>query len=284
MYKRQGIIRPPRNKYKLETLPTKFSIEGFGEIEREELNFVNLRGYTIAGSYYKAPNPAPGNPCVVYMHGNASNQLEGRFCVSLFLPIGINVYCFDFAGCGCSQGDFVTLGHYEAQDAILAVETIQERYDCQKIAFWGRAMGAVTAFIVASTRKDIKAIIADTPFASLHELCMRIAKQKKIPDSMYDSLWPKIRQKVLEDTEFDIESLNIIDLAGFCITPTFFIHGNEDDFIPTSNSQILFDSLPTDHKEIHIVPGSTNDDRPPKIITDATIFIAHWLGVEVEFA
>lgn len=280
---KKGIIRPSREKYKLKNMPHKFTIDGFGEITREDVSFQNLRGQAIVGSYYAAPSPIKGNPCVVYMHGNASNQLEGRFCVSLFLPIGISVFCFDFSGCGCSGGDYVTLGHYESQDAILAVQAIQDLYGCEKIAFWGRAMGAVTAFIIASTRKDIKAIVADTPFSSLAELCMRIAHEKKVPDGMYDKLWPKIREEILSETGFDVETLNIIDLASYCTTPTFFIHGSDDEFIPPSNSQILYDSLPTKEKEIHIVPGSTNDDRPQQLIKDATVFLAHWLGIDVEF-
>ena len=60
--------------------------------------------------------PSEQMPTVIYMHGNAGNLLEGLNYADYLLPRGINLFAFDFSGCGNSQGEFVTLGWKEKQD------------------------------------------------------------------------------------------------------------------------------------------------------------------------
>ena len=50
------------------------------------------------------------------MHGNAGNKLEGLGHFETLLPLGINLFSFDFSGCGCSEGEYVTLGWKEKDD------------------------------------------------------------------------------------------------------------------------------------------------------------------------
>jgi hypothetical protein len=55
-------------------------------------------------------------PCVIYLHGNASSRLEGRALVDLLVPYDIAYCILDFAGCGLSGGDFISLGYFEKED------------------------------------------------------------------------------------------------------------------------------------------------------------------------
>ena len=49
-------------------------------------------------------------PVVIYLHGNSSSRMEGlRIGTELFRK-NINLFIFDFSGCGLSEGDFVSLG------------------------------------------------------------------------------------------------------------------------------------------------------------------------------
>ena len=43
-------------------------------------------------------------PCVVYCHGNAGNKLEGLVAADVLLPAGMDLFTFDFSGCGNSEG------------------------------------------------------------------------------------------------------------------------------------------------------------------------------------
>jgi cephalosporin-C deacetylase-like acetyl esterase len=55
-------------------------------------------------------------PCVVYMHGNAGNKYEGQSHMNDLIPMGLDLFTFDFSGCGNSEGKWVTLGYKEKDD------------------------------------------------------------------------------------------------------------------------------------------------------------------------
>jgi len=49
-------------------------------------------------------------PCVIYLHGNSSSRTEGLVAVPLILPMNATLVVFDFAGCGISDGEYISLG------------------------------------------------------------------------------------------------------------------------------------------------------------------------------
>ena len=55
-------------------------------------------------------------PCVIYMHGNAGNKMEGLSYWKELVAENINLCVFDFSGCGNSQGEYITLGVKEKED------------------------------------------------------------------------------------------------------------------------------------------------------------------------
>ncbi len=50
-------------------------------------------------------------PVVIYLHGNSSSRLEGLRIAPELLKRNINLFIFDFAGSGRSEGDYVSLGN-----------------------------------------------------------------------------------------------------------------------------------------------------------------------------
>lgn len=279
----KAIIRPPRMTYKLNALPQYNEIPGFGKVLRIGFAVNTKRDLRIYASFYEAPKPAKGNPVVFYLHGNASNQLEGRFCVSLFVPVGVHVCCFDFIGCGASEGDYITLGHYEVDDTKSVIDQVCQTFKCTKYALWGRSMGAATALLYASRYKGVSAVVSDSSFASLNDLLKQIAKSRNIPKSLYRSVMPHIHLQIKEKTNFDIYSLDILDETKNISCPVMFVHGKDDNFIDPKNSQILYSLCGSNEKKLRIVEGEHNTDRSEKNIIEATVFICHWFGIEVEF-
>jgi len=60
--------------------------------------------------------------CVIYLHGNSGNKISGKTLIQYLLPEGIPLLTFDFAGSGCSDGKYVTLGFNESNDLIEIIE------------------------------------------------------------------------------------------------------------------------------------------------------------------
>jgi len=59
---------------------------------------------------------------VIYLHGNSSGRPEALPIVDLMIPLGLSVVTFDFAGCGMSEGEYISLGWYERDDLELVIE------------------------------------------------------------------------------------------------------------------------------------------------------------------
>eukprot|EP00961_Rhodomonas_salina_P295826 3935816-Rhodomonas_salina.1 len=99
---------------------------------REDVQLENSRGHTLQCSHYHRDNDEEtGNqqepsPCVVYLHGNCGSRVDADEVVEGLLDRGLAVFSLDFAGCGLSDGDFVSLGFHEQNDLIAALKYLHQ--------------------------------------------------------------------------------------------------------------------------------------------------------------
>lgn len=110
------------------------------------------------------------------MHGNSSSRLEALEAVPYLLPSNITLFCFDFAGCGLSEGEYISLGWYERDDLAMIVEYLRKERKVSTIGLWGRSMGAVTALLHGDRDPSIAGMILDSPFANMKTLVTELAK------------------------------------------------------------------------------------------------------------
>jgi alpha-beta hydrolase superfamily lysophospholipase len=96
---------------------------------------------------------------------------------------GFHFCSFDFAGCGNSGGEYVSLGWNERWDVLRLLENLKLRYQLSKYFIWGRSMGAVTAIkfynlLLQEQRNDrfrdvvILGLILDSAFISLRQMAI----------------------------------------------------------------------------------------------------------------
>ena len=145
--------------------------------------------YDNYGSVYHMQNHDLNEPssCVIYLHGNASSQLEGRFLVPNLCPRSVLVCCFDFAGCGRSGGDCWTLGYREREDVELIMNELHTSFNVNRFFLWGRSMGAGTAVMVRSPW--LKGIIVDSGYSNVPEL-LKFIGGSKVPGCLLPGgLW-----------------------------------------------------------------------------------------------
>ena len=64
-------------------------------------------------------------PVVVYLHGNSSSRVEGLKGLPELLKRGINLFVFDFAGCGQSEGEYISLGWNEKEDVGVIIDFVE---------------------------------------------------------------------------------------------------------------------------------------------------------------
>lgn len=168
----KAIIRPPRAEYTLSDLgPAEFQYGGVGFV-RQDVSIPNRRGLVLCGSLWRRIDMQPGTsfPCVVYLHGNASCRVEATTVASQVLALGASLFAFDFAGCGLSEGAYISLGFYERDDVQTMIEWLREYAGVGAIGLWGRSMGASSAVMQAARDPSIAGLVLDSPFASLEQV------------------------------------------------------------------------------------------------------------------
>jgi pimeloyl-ACP methyl ester carboxylesterase len=171
-------------------------------------------------------------PCVIYLHGNSSSRLEAMDAMQYLLPSNITLFCFDFAGCGISGGEYISLGWFERDDLNLIVEHLRKERRVSTVGLWGRSMGAVTSLLHGDRDPSIAGMVLDSPFADMKQLVMELAKtHTKIPGFLVSGAMKLVKSTIKSKANFDIMDLSPISHVKECFIPALFATGISDDFI-----------------------------------------------------
>lgn len=91
------------------------------------------------------------------------------------LGANMTLFCFDFAGCGKSEGEFISLGWHERDDVNVIVNFLRASRKVSTIGLWGRSMGAATALMHSSRDPTIAGLVLDSAFSDLRQLVRELA-------------------------------------------------------------------------------------------------------------
>ena len=173
---------------------------------------------------------------------------------ALFLHPRFHLLLFDFRYFGESDGAYTTAGLLEIRDVQAAVEYVKSRSDVnpEQIGALGFSMSA-SAFITAR-HPDVKAIVADSPYASLEGL---IARQFFFFPGF--TKWPLVAL-----TKFCARlflGVRVNDAAPAEVvrdlnTPLLIIHGDADSQIPLEHSQTIYANADPEKTTLWIVRGA----------------------------
>lgn len=146
------------------------------------------------------------------MHGNSSCRVEAVDLVPYVLGARMTMFCFDFAGCGRSEGEFISLGWHERDDVNVIVNYLREHRKVNTIGLWGRSMGAATALLHSNRDPSIAGMVLDSAFSDLRTLVSELAKtHTKVPSFLVSTAMSLIRGSVQSRANFDIYQLKPIE-------------------------------------------------------------------------
>ena len=252
-------------------------------IIRKDFQLTNKRNLKLECSHWEPVNRVQEKlPCVIYLHGNSSSRVESLQTLKVLLPNNITVFSFDFAGCGLSEGEYISLGWYERDDVDYVVDYLRKTEKVLTIGLWGRSMGAVTAIMHADRDPSIAGIVLDSPFSNLRELSLELAtKHSNVPKLLIKGALGLIRKTIKERAKFDIDDISPIDHVKQAFIPAFFIVGNKDDFIDPTHTEKMYAAYAGDKNISRDSNGDHNSPRPSYIIDSVGIFFYNTLQCQL---
>ena len=283
------IIRPPRDEYNEKMLgESKFQYRNI-KYERKDYSIVSSQGYLLKCSFIepmKENRPSIEMPVVLYLHGNSSSRIEGLQICGELLKRNINLFIVDFAGCGLSEGEYISLGYHESHDVGIIINFIEKIQGVGRIGIWGRSMGAATTMIYAHRDMRVKAICLDSPFADFFRLAKElILKQITLPNFLITGMLKIIGNTIYGKNGLDIEKLKPINVANKTFQPALFIHAKNDQLIDIKHSIDLIDKYGGKDKILENLDiGGHNTKRSKEIINKiGEFFSKHLIGNNFSF-
>ena len=269
-----GLLRPPRIKYDPGSLPFFLDPieEGSPSFIRHHITYKGEKGLSILGSLYHNANVVTmdGGPCIIYLHGLWSSQMEAQFLVPNVCKYKIFVFCFDMIGCGCSSGDNVLLTDEEVSITEELITFLKTSFKLGPFIIWGRGFGGSVGLCLK--HKEIVGRIADSGFASGKEMVKYVRKKVgfKKEDKFDEALCYYLKEKLKAGNLLEpVEVLK--DLETDC--PIIFRHSEDDEIIPISHSRKLYQECISSMKYLMTFTGSHDKEREEEWLILAFSFV-----------
>ncbi len=154
--------RPPDRQ--LKDSPAEYHVQ-FEDVVFDATDHVRLSGWFIP--------PTGRKVIIICSHGLFRNRIEVLPRIMTLAKAGYGALLYDSRSHGASDKAIVSLGYYEKNDVLGAIQYVEQRYqdsaEKPKIVLMGVSMGAVATLEAAAQTKDYSALILDSPFSSLKD-------------------------------------------------------------------------------------------------------------------
>ena len=267
------IVRPPRASYEVTKLEKEITYDKY-IIKRQDVVLKKSDDDYILGSFFPpTPSFAPGNPCIIFLHGNASSQIEGMFLPKILYNLGIAVLTLDLGGSGNSYGQYISLGYHERDDVRLAIEYLRKKKDVDNIVLWGRSMGAsIAAWCAAEKDLHLSGVISDSPYISVDAIISDMIGDSPILKILSKLFVPLTDRKVKKKIGVSLHQINLIEDVKKARVPLFIIHTKSDSFIKVHQGRELFDAYGGNRKFLYTPKGDHATHRQNYTISQALYF------------
>ena len=158
------LVHPPRERDGVDPLDR--------GIAYEPADVLTQDGLRLAAWWMPAAADAPALGTVVFLHGYGASKSQSLSVAPFLHRAGYHVLAFDFRAHGDSEGSFTTIGLDEGADVRAALEWLARRpeVDAERVALFGWSMGAAAGLLAARDLPEVRALVADSSFASLENV------------------------------------------------------------------------------------------------------------------
>lgn len=222
-------------------------------VKYEDVTFQTKDGITIKGWY--VPSEKHDAKTILLLHGYPADKGD-ILPTRLFLHKHYNLLFMDFRYLGESGGHYSTVGVYEVNDVRAAIDYLKSR-GVHELGIWGLSMGGATALMTLKDAPEVKAIIAEAPYARLDWMANR---HYPIPGLNY-VIGKLFRLWGAAFLQQDISNINPVDAAKAANIPLLLIYSRNDQVIAVEHAELMQrETSGNNNVEIIIVDDKQHDE------------------------
>jgi alpha-beta hydrolase superfamily lysophospholipase len=194
--------------------------------------------------------------CIIMFHGYSSNKSILNAEAFYYRSLGYNVLMVDIRAHGKSEGACTSFGYKETEEVRTAFEFCKSQGN-HSVVLYGVSMGAVMVMkAVADGEVKPAAIIADMPFASLHDHLKARARVTGFisePFAFFITMWIGI------EGGFNGFDLDTGKYARSIDCPVLLQWGEQDRFVTRKEIELVYSHLPAPKKKLVVYPEADHD-------------------------
>jgi pimeloyl-ACP methyl ester carboxylesterase len=225
-------------------------------IKFDQISFTTNDQIRLKGWFVPAKNRS-GAPTIIIAHGLGASKSDFVNLSGVMSANGFNVLLFDFRAHGESEGKSCSLGLKEQRDIAAAVDYLISRDDISNsIGLYGFSLGGAAGILTASEDQRIKAVAADTPFASLKKISKDVIKRTyHLPSFPFISLANIFYRLSFNGWMEEVSPSAVIHRIS--PRPILLISSDIDEMTPLYHAEQLFESA-DQPKELWIIEGASH--------------------------
>ena len=203
-------------------------------------------GLRIHANFIPSPLPEGDHRYAICVHGYSdTSESVGQYAMVYRDRYGMNVLLPDLRGHGKSEGTYVGYGYHDRLDMIVWVDRILHRDPKAMILLHGISMGAATVMMTTGEHlpSNVMACVEDAGYSTAVEEFRHVYNNlDPKPPVPVDVMMPALRAVALIRSGYELGQASPVEAVKRSVTPTLFIHGEADSFIPCSMMRKLFEA------------------------------------------
>lgn len=237
--------------------------EWFNKQALDDFEIINARGFKLKG--FLLPADKPSKTYVFCSHGYRNCGTGEFHCMAKFYhDKGWNVFLVDHQAAGMSEGKYIGFGYHEYRDCLQWLDFMNNHFGSDiQIVLHGVSMGSATVMLMSGSGRlpaNVRFTVADCGYTSAYDQFVHNAKGMHVPS------FPIINAANLFNrmiSGYDFKDASPLEAVKKAKIPMIFIHGGNDDFVPTHMVNELYNACSSEHKELLIIDGAGHAESYP---------------------
>lgn len=199
----------------------------YHDVPFEHVSLRSRDDFRLYGRIYRKEG---SSKWIVFVHGYTASHSFMAPHLAMFHRLGYNLLAVDLRSHGESEGIYASYGFHEKYDIADWVEWLRETKSVSEIGLHGVSMGAAS-ILQAGPLTNVDFLIAECPFNDMKQLMRhQLNVLHRLPG---DLLLPGIDYFLWSRAGFRMHQVKPKNELRMIEAPILFIHGTEDDFVPT---------------------------------------------------